>query len=426
MALIKRTDGDTGSGENGRPKCNDDTYVQPTTGTTTGASTKSVSVYETIGGSNAGITATITGEAAPFIERSKELRKAATGTLIRDLSYGEVVGPYLTTKSSCFLSNVGIAGGITNSNIWYDHAKYYTRYNARYWYDLLPWNMILPNCVGGARGRFQELIVDDQKYLHSQRNSAPNSDPENWINRGPFANHEISTTPKDGYKQAGTNLYLWEDKDGYYGPVGGLWGWGSASGGAPPLPGAHVTWENKVYDLSHVEFIEAVYNAGQEDCYIVTTSSSYADYSDTGVLCMHKIGKHDFSHDLYVPYHNRWYKTKFFYTPLCTYSNIDGLAFKQITLSYEAPPESQTEAYEEIKNIIATQELKVGEKVQIEQFGNEKADGTGKKINRLLSIGYIKSIGAAGLPYKFEVVDKQTNGKLIGYYSREGLYKMAN
>lgn len=178
MALIDQLSGDTNRGENGKPKYKDDTHVDPVTNPTTGASTKSVSVSETTSGYGAGITATITGGAAPFIERSKELRKAATGTLIRDLSYGEVIGPYLTTKSSCFLSNVGIAGGMTNSNIWYDHAKYYTRYNARYWYDLLPWNMILPNCVGGARGRFQELIIDDQKYLHSQRNSAPNSDPE--------------------------------------------------------------------------------------------------------------------------------------------------------------------------------------------------------------------------------------------------------
>ena len=117
MALIKRTDGDTGSGENGRPKCNDDTYVQPTTGTTTGASTQSVSVYETTSGSNAGITVTISGDVAPFVEKSKALRKSATGTLIRDLKYGDVIGPYLTTQSHCYIAYDGIYGGLTNSNI---------------------------------------------------------------------------------------------------------------------------------------------------------------------------------------------------------------------------------------------------------------------------------------------------------------------
>ena len=215
MALIKRTDGDTGSGENGRPKCNDDTYVQPTTGTTTGASTQSVSVYETTSGSNAGITVTISGDVAPFVEKSKALRKSATGTLIRDLKYGDVIGPYLTTQSHCYIAYDGIYGGLTNSNIWYDHAVYYTRYNARYWYDLLPWNMILPNCVGGARGRYQELIDDSDKYYHSSIGNPPNSDPVNWIWRGPFANHQMSTESQDDYKQAATRLYLWEDKEGY-------------------------------------------------------------------------------------------------------------------------------------------------------------------------------------------------------------------
>lgn len=93
-------------------------------------------------------------------------------------------------------------------------------------------------------------------------------------------------------------------------------------------------------------------------------------------------------------------------------------------LSYESPSEEQKEAYDEIKKTLEEEVIEAGEKVQIEQFGNEKSDGTGKKINRLLSVGYIKSVGASGLPFPYEVVDKKVHGKLIGYYSREGLYKL--
>ena len=75
--------------------------------------------------------------------------------------------------------------------------------------------MILPNCVGGARGRYQELIDDSDKYYHSSIGNPPNSDPVNWIWRGPFANHQMSTESQDDYKQAATGLYLWEDKEGY-------------------------------------------------------------------------------------------------------------------------------------------------------------------------------------------------------------------
>ena len=75
---------------------------------------------------------------------------------------------------------------------------------------------------------------------------------------------------------------------------------------------------------------------------------------------MYRINKHNYPHDYYIPHHARWYNTRILYTPLCNFNSDGGLAFKQITLSYEAPPEEQQEAYNEIKEIIATQELKVG------------------------------------------------------------------
>ena len=84
----------------------------------------------------------------------------------------------------------------------------------------VPEAMILPNCVGGARGRYQELSTDPNKLDHSY--SLPSVVPVNWKDNGAFKGHEISKVEKSGYKRAGTDFYLWEDVNGDWGSKGGL------------------------------------------------------------------------------------------------------------------------------------------------------------------------------------------------------------
>ena len=407
-----------------------------------GETTKSAVIRNDPGeGGGGSITATVSGDSKPFNEISKALRSSATGATIRNLEDFGVIGPYLTTRSLYFIrfssdpfpgdgpprgtGNVAGSPYINGDNaegyLW--GASKYRDTTAWGWHYKMPRSMTLPNCVGGARGRYMELLDDSASWTHQGMGVPPGGEPVNWTNAEPFS-YKFSKVEKSGYVEVGTNLYLWQDKTGKYGPKNGVYGYGWAKDGAPPVPGAFITWMGPGY--SHVAFIEAVFNFGKDDCYIVISESQFAVYRDYGVLTLAKVNKNGYGSDTYLRWGESW-DTKFIYTPLCDFSAIVGGSsiFKQITLSYEIPPSAQLEAYEEIKEIIAGSILKVGDKVQIEQFGNTKVDGSGNKINRLLSVGYVKKIHDSGKPYMYEVHDKKNIGKLIGFFSIAGLHKLS-
>lgn len=79
----------------------DDRYVEKADNSTSGSSTKSVAIYDSPGGTS--LTASVMGSSAPFNDISSKLRSSSNGAVLRDLKYGDVIGPLLTTRSRYFI-----------------------------------------------------------------------------------------------------------------------------------------------------------------------------------------------------------------------------------------------------------------------------------------------------------------------------------
>ena len=363
-------------------------------------------------------------DTSPFNGRTLQVRNSSDGSgiVIRDLIKEGVIGTKLTDKNGYFIHGKKISGGLVNGGIKYSDSSNYSKYKngiARY----IPYYMILPNCVGGARGRVKELGISK---------TFPSRNPPGMWSYFPDA----KKTETDGYVKIAENFYLkgTKDSEGHI-ILADFAGKGKAADGFFPLPGAAITWwNNSDHSKGHIEFIEGVYNFGTDDEYIITTSSSYADYSDNGILNLvkrKKISNNNFSgrntNNLYG-FSRTHGNTTFLYTSLCNFNNLlesisgeGGELFKTITVNYAAPTEEQLAKYEKIKNEIGSfdLELKAGQQVEIRWLGNLKKDGTGKRINKVLGRGKIKKIHDSGLPYPYEVVDNKN--KLIAFYDRRSL-----
>ena len=99
-------------------------------------------------------------DTSPFNGRTLQVRNSSDGSgiVIRDLIKEGVIGTKLTDKNGYFIHGKKISGGLINGGIKYSDSSNYSKYKngiARY----IPYYMILPNCVGGARGRVKELGI---------------------------------------------------------------------------------------------------------------------------------------------------------------------------------------------------------------------------------------------------------------------------
>jgi len=368
----------------------------------------------------------------PFNNYTNQIRVTIDGTVIKDLKRDGVVGSLLTTKNYYYqawgLFNLKgkVSGGYIHGADIKKHgqkggkARVYNEDLA----NLIPYYCLLPNCVGGARGRYQELSPDGTK-------SFPDANPPGYWKKAQFPT--ARTEPYEGFKKVANGFYLWEDTDGKYGPKGGLWGKGRAKDGYPPVPGAMITWRNKNnYTEGHIEFIEAVYNFGTDDEYIMTTSSAFANYTYNviGVLSLCKRTKYGFTKtgsNLYG-WDSGYDETTFLYTPLCGFDSMGGALFNYFDLtkipSNPDQASAQEEAYETLIEMGTVPAL--SDKVEILWFGNTKKDGSGSDVNRNGGIGWIKKIYDSGYSNPYEVVDAPKGGTRIGFFEGRWLRRITD
>ena len=403
--------------------------------------------------------------AAPFNEQSKIVRdevrfgtsvkkipedmkrdKINNATYPKGLENSPVIGTWLTSTNLYYnaFKNGGAKAAINgathyNSDMW--NSSHYNNNGkdfARWIHNTLAWNNVLPNCVGGARGRYQELVP-----MVGSSKSFPDRSPQNIIgdntertkalSHHPVLDHKpkpnekvggITVSGADDYIKAAENFWIWQDKSGKYGPTNGIWGYAWAIDGFPPLPGCMIAWKKKSENVGHIEFVDAVYKFGEKDCYVYTHASAYGHF-DEYVLRMGKRTKNitfGNGNSNAWGYRDVYNNTRFFYTPLCNFDNVSltdgGSIFNSITLNYNDPSAEQQEAYNEIRDYLSgnKKNLVVGQKVKITNLGNQKPNGLGKKVNRINGEGTIRKIADSGMSNPFLVVDK--NNSTIGYFDK--------
>ena len=382
-------------------------------------------------------------ESAPFNEYTKQIRSKVSYSgynLFIDANYKSlgIFSSIFTPDNLFFIRTDGKPrrGKLYGGGIYYGggsddlkkagESKGYAKRTNKYYNNWLntPKYSVIPNCLGNVRGRYQELQTKSSLNIKG-------SGGGNWINDTDWPFKRTPKFPINGIKM------FWKDTNGTFGPKDGIWGMGKPEDGAPALPGAYIIWpkggSNRT--VAHPEFIEAVYNFGQPNEYIITQYSSYGNFDERLLTCKKRTKQGKNAGKNYTNYkyaHSAtYYNAYFLYTPLCFQyflesnpTSSEGDLFVQpIELNYEQPSTEQVEAYEKIKEAIANSkgELKVGDKVEIQWIGNQKPGGDGKKVNRLFMVGYIKRIHDSGLAYPYEVLDRAKGGTLLGYFSRDGL-----
>lgn len=115
----------------------------------------------------------------------------------------------------------------------------------------------------------------------------------------------------------------------------------------------------------------------------------------------------------------------FLISPVCQIASSLGSGFEnEILIEINELPISKRDqaTYNEIAhkhNIKLEEALYLNDKVEIQWFGNTKADGTGKNIGNLTSVGLVTNINrSASFPYEVTV-----GKKIAGYYPRSSLIK---
>ena len=371
-------------------------------------------------------------ETTPFNARTEEVRKEVVlNTVFADAYYGAVKSSLITNNNLYYRLRSGGSPGYIHDTTAITHRSIKSN-NPGWWgRNVLAQNCVLPNCVGAARGRYQEIIGLDENG--NPYKSLGDDSPPQWLTSNEFAfknsksfksSNDIPADQKDNYVKLYNNFYLWKDTAGTYGIKDGLWGCIKADKDTPVLPGCFLVWDRVGSPGSgHIEFVEAVYNFGLSNEYVVTTNSWYAYYNHF-LVCERLDRNNSYGSEPYC-YGNPYRNTKILYSPLCNYSGSVGIggAIPQIDIQHvPADPEDIKRYNEALDSLNKTSiELKVGDKVKIQNIGNQKPDGSGKGVNKNLMTGWVKKIHASGTKFRYEVMDRQNNGALIGCFTRSAL-----
>ena len=170
------------------------------------------------------------------------------------------------------------------------------------------------------------------------------------------------------------------------------------------------------YGYGHVAVVEQVCNAGTDDEYVIISQSYYG--GDIGHVT--KVSKSSYYNGR--PYSFAWGYTfdRFLISPVCQIASASELT---IQINVYEPSVQDKNRYIELAKQFAgeqstiTSELSVNSKVLVTWFGNEKPNGTGKRVGNLDAEGVISSIDKSKeYPYGVKV-----GGKVIGYYQRDAL-----
>lgn len=366
-------------------------------------------------GTNGSIDLTKLDNCTPFSEITKQIRlNTPNGGTYKEIQQDGAISSKYTSSNIYYRRTWDggkVSGGLTKWDINRNHVESAILDNTRS-------GSIIPNCVGGARGRFVELMHNIYpKEWKASWNQGVNNNPPFWHTTAPFSNKGISGTI-DSLKE------LWTDEAGTFGPVGGKWGWRPVTANTVVLPGCFLTWRKRGTSGSgHVEFVEGLFNFGKSDEYIIATSSWYGWFTYGRILFPCKIKKNStYGGYNYVSWEDDYTDTRVLYTPLCNISGALSGGIIKMELRPDVPVAEETqEAIEEVHNAIKGIELKKGDRVQIEWIGNMKSDGSGKKVNKLLMHGWVHKIHGGGTQYPYEVYDKASGGALLGCYRRDSL-----
>lgn len=185
-----------------------------------------------------------------------------------------------------------------------------------------------------------------------------------------------------------------------------------------PVPGAILCWRGNTTDgqPGHVGFVEAVFKPGTPEEYCVTSESGY---SGGGVQYLVWTGRRYRSQGFK---YGSYPKAGFLCSPICELAAY-GTAGGTVTIGdIKEPTYEENEALEDARdefsgqNILA--DVPVGSKVEIQWFGNEKADNTGKRINKMGCVAVVltKDLTKA-CPFGLSFDNK----KVFGYYQREAI-----
>lgn len=183
-----------------------------------------------------------------------------------------------------------------------------------------------------------------------------------------------------------------------------------------PVPGAIICWKKSGGDgyPGHVGFVEAVYNPGSPDEYCITSESGY---SAGGVSKLVWTGKRTRKGNYN---YNSYPFVSFLCSPVCELASFGG---KTVTVDDVVhPSEEEEEALEEARAEFSGQtilaDLKVNTKVEIQWFGNERPNNTGKRINKLGAIAKIIAKDQTQVcPYTLSFDGKT----VLGYYKRTAI-----
>lgn len=248
------------------------------------------------------------------------------------------------------------------------------------------YSTVLPNCVGWAGSRIRELY-----YLYKGEDlSGMECDlysPSAWVNHLP--NTLIPGTDKKQWRK----LELTES----------------------PIPGCVAIYKSTSF--SHIAFVEAVYNAGTDGEYAIISQSSYSeDKTHTTVkdppVTVDLVRKKN----LWKYYQNCRFDY-FIRTPICDLVDSEGWLNVNIKVNENNITEEDLVKLRE-QELIAKNELKTGDWVEVQWLGNETWTGIGKNINKIGVKGWVSAV-YSGSQYPYEV----KNDVLVGYFDRTGLKK---
>ena len=308
--------------------------------------------------------------------------------------------------------NTGYATAVTitkaaRMNMWGNNNTYSSQLGAKL-DDSRNTPIILPNCVGFVNGRSNEiwnmalqsgyLVKDGSTYKIPSKNNKEV--------------HAFTGVPN-------CNAYSFKDCSIYNGTADTTGYYRSSS----PVPGAIACWRNDyAFDgqPGHVGFVEAVFNPGTAEEYIITSESGYCS---GGVQ--------------YVVWTKRLYKSNnykcgvgklayFLCSPICELASTGGPDNSLVVGDPQQPTEGEIAAMNAIRaqysGRIIKEELDVGTYVRIEFLGNTKKDGSGSGVNKLGCIAQIVSKDLTQFcPYGLSFNFTSNNKKVFGYFQRSSI-----
>ena len=306
--------------------------------------------------------------------------------------------------------------GLNITNVSADN-RYYRNYNyllgCNYCTPFGSWitGFVLPNCVGYAHGRVREI------WGRAAEKKVIKKDSSGWYltSTGRRITGEVNSEYSLLWTKVPPACDAWGwDKHGN--PVNWWVNWPNNDGwskSSKPALGAVILWEDAGAGYGHVAVVEQVdYSTGD----IIVSASDYG--GSVGYVRKYtKSSNYGSGGGL---------KFKgFLISPVCQIPSALNSSFEDdilINVNVLSIEDHDQATYNEIAHAHQTklnEALSINDHVEIQWFGNTKADGKGRNIGNLTLIGRITNINYNAL-YPYEVT---INKKVAGYYPRSSLIK---